>query len=135
MINPKFAGKNFSFNIKGMTEVLKNLELTKNQRARLQNFLEKEANKVVKTARQIVHVDTGRLRDSHRVLTYGATGRTTVRVDIAAGGIIVRGRLVNYAQAHHEKVDPWLEKAVRMHSAGYTDRMAKAVKIYGRRGM
>lgn len=127
------TGSGFSLHIQGVSEILKNLELTKNQRGRLQKFLEEEANKVIKTAKKIVPVDTGRLRDSHRVLTHGATGRTTVRVDIVAGGLMVRGRYVNYARAVHNN-NPWLEAALRVHEHGYQDRLAKAIKIYGRRG-
>lgn len=146
--NPIQVGKNFRIEVEGMSEVLKNLELTKNQRKRLQKFLKTEANKIVRTAKKIVPVDTSRLKDSHRILTYGSTGQSIVRVDIVVGGIVVRGRLVNYAAAVHQGYRqyifgqdtghrvpgrPWLLAAIQIHAPGYQDRLAEAIKIHGRR--
>jgi hypothetical protein len=126
--------KGYRAELKGFSETLRNLKLTKNQQGNLQNFLKKEANKVIATAKAIVPVDTGRLRDSHRVLTGGATGRNFVKVNIVVGGIIIRGRFVNYAAAVHEgspsfPARPWLAMAVKAHAPGYMDRLRRAIKL------
>lgn len=125
--------KGFSLRIRGYSETLRNIQRTRNlQGEGLQRFLKQEGEKVVKTAKSIVPVDTGRLKDSHRVLTYGAAERHFVRVDVVAGGIIIRGRFVNYAAAVHRD-RPWLMAALRMHEPGYKSRLKKYVKVYGKR--
>lgn len=122
------TGKGFRVFIRGYSETLINLKLLKNQNVRLQKFLEKEAAKIVKTAKEIVHVDTGRLKDTHRILTWGATGKNFVRVTIIAGGIMMRGKFVNYAAVQHGR-HPWLAMARDMHAPGFDVRLAKAIKI------
>lgn len=118
----------FDIKIHGYSKVLKNLKLTRDQSKNLQAFLEKEAEAVKNTAMTLVHVVTGRLRDSHRVITFGATGAKVVRADVVVGGKVVRGKFVNYAVVQHER-HPWLEMALRMHASGYQERLAKAIKI------
>lgn len=133
------TGKGFRVKVEGFNEVLKTLSLTKDQTVNLQKFLKEEGHRIVKTARQIVPVKTGRLKDSHRVLTYGTTGkRGFVRVDIVAGGISVRGKFVNYAAAVHEGAPgmpgrPWLETAAKMHfnDARLLYNLKNSIKIYG----
>lgn len=123
------TGKGFRVFIKGYSEALINLKLLKNQNVRLQKFLEKEAAKIVKTAKEIVPYDTGRLHDTHRILTGGATGKNFVKVTIVAGGIMMRGKFVNYAAKVHKVNKPWLAMARDMHAPGFDVRLGKAIKI------
>jgi len=124
----------FSLHVRGYSQTLRNLALLKDQKANLQKFLEDEANKVIRTAKSIVPVATGRLKDTHRVLTGDAAKRGFVKADIAVGGIFMRGRFVNYAAAVHEgspryPARPWLATALALHAPGYKARLAKAIKI------
>lgn len=119
-------GDGFRVQIHGYSEILKSLKLNQDQRKNLQEFLEKEAKKIVKSAQQFVHKKTWRLHDSMRVLTGGATGKT-VRVDVVCGGINVRGKFVDYAAAHHT-INPYLEAAVMAHMDGFKDRLQDAIK-------
>ncbi len=128
------GGKAFSVHI-AMGEfnaVLANLQLAKGQGPRLQKALVREGNAIVKNSKIFVGKKTHRLEQSHRVLTYGTTGKRGVRVDVVAGGISVRGKLVNYAAAHHA-VNPYLQTALDLQWPGFTARMAKAVKLPGRK--
>lgn len=127
------SSKGFSMELKGYSQVLRNLALTKNQKANLQKFLEDEANKVIRTAKSIVPIDTGRLKDSHRIMK-DATKRDMIRADIVVGGIIIQGRFVGYATAVHEgspsyPARPWLAAAIQAHASGYKNRLAKAIKL------
>ena len=128
------GGKAFSMRV-DMTEfnkVIANLQLAKAQGPLLQRALKKEGDAIVGNSKIFVGKKTWRLHDSHRVLTYGAQGRPTVRVDVVAGGISVRGKLVNYAAAHHAK-NPYLQMAVSIQRPGFTKRISKAIKLPGRR--
>lgn len=137
----------FNLRVEGASEILRNLELTKNQKTRLVKFLKDEGGKVIKTAQKLVPFDTGRLHDSHEVVSdTGAGSSDEISVDIVAGGKNIRGRFVNYAAAVHEgnpghpiphlrmPPRPWLANAIKAHGPGYMNRLRKAVKIYGRRG-
>lgn len=142
----------FSLEVKGANEIMRNLELTKNQQKRLRKFLLGEGARVMKTAKELVPVDEQRLSDSHEVVDhkghpgYTGSGKSDVAVDIVAGGKSVRGRFVDYAAAVHEGNPghpiahlrkgprPWLANAIKLHSAGYMKRLGKAIKIYGRKG-
>lgn len=131
VIRVKKAG--FHMEIKGYGRTLRKLALLKDQKANLQKFLEDEANKVIRTARSIVPVDTGRLKDTHRIFT-GGSKKDFVRADIVVGGIFMRGRFVNYAAAVHEgsptyPARPWLATALALHEPGYRARLKKAIKI------
>ena len=134
-------GSGFRITVTGFDTVLKNLKLTAKQRPRIQKFLEQEAAKVMRIAKATVPVDTARLQESHRILTYGSEGTHTVRVDVVAGGISVRGKMVSYAQAVHEGLGvhkgnprPWLKEAVAAVSHGFDNRLKKVIKIYGTKG-
>ena len=133
------TNKGFSLEVKGYSEVLRGLKLTKNQTKRLQAFLSVEADKVIKTARSLVPIDTARLKDSHRKLHGGAgVGKRghALRMDVVAGGLSMRGRFVDYASAVHEGSPryptprPWLANALKLHAPGYTKRLARAIKLY-----
>jgi hypothetical protein len=128
------GGKAFSMRI-DMAEfnrVLTNLSIAKEQGPRLQKALVKEGEAIKKNSMIFVGKKTHRLEQSHRVLTYGAKGKPTIRVDVAAGGISVRGKLVNYAAAHHA-VNPYLQAALDLQRPGFEQRMTKAIKLPGRR--
>lgn len=132
--------------ISGTDEILKNIILTKDQSARLQQFVKDEGNKLRALAADMCPKDTGRLRQSHRVLTFGRIGAEgEYAAYVVAGGIVVRGRFINYAAAVHEgsrahdgvpamPSRPWMRKAIREFGPGFVKRIAKAVKIYGTPG-
>ena len=138
----------FMLKISGVNEILRNLELTKNQSARLHKFLKDEANKIKATAQEMVPEDTGRLKESHRVESSRSSRKDLIAVDILVGGIVVKDRMVSYAAAVHEGYTvksgpfkgrtgpprPWLANALKRHEAGYKSRLKKAIKIYGRSG-
>jgi hypothetical protein len=134
-------GKGFTmfFETREFRAAILNLRLTRNQAPRLQKFLVAEAEKIKKTALTLVPRKTHRLADSHRVLTQGSNvKRGIVQAVVVAGGKSVRGKFVNYAAAVHDGTPkmtgrPWLQRALNIHKPGFTNRMAKSVKIYGRR--
>lgn len=119
--------KGFWIEVQGYSGILKSLKLNQDQRKNLQAFLDKEADKVVKTAQEKVHIVSKRLHDTIRKQTGGATGKTSVRVNVVAGGKSMRGRFVGYAKAHHD-INPYLDDAIAAHAHGYQDRALKAIK-------
>ena len=128
------GGKAFSMKI-DMVEfqkVIMNLELAKAQGPLLQKALKKEGEAIVANSKIFVGKKTLRLMQSHRVLTHGAQGKPTVSVSVVAGGISVRSKLVNYAAAHHAN-NPYLQMAVDLQRPGFEGRIAKAVKLPGRK--
>lgn len=129
------GGKAFSLKVDmaEFNKVIANLELAKAQGPLLQRALKKEGDAILVNSKIFVGKKTHRLEQSHRVLTYGTTGkRGSVRVDVVAGGISVRGKLVNYAAAHHDK-NPYLQMAVDIQKPGFTARISKAIKLPGRK--
>jgi hypothetical protein len=152
--NIKIKKGPFSLEVKGAKEIMRNLELTKNQTQRLRRFLKDEGAKVVETAQKLVPKDELRLMESHEVVDHGTHPSPTssdsadIAVDVVAGGQSIRGRFVDYAAAVHEgytvksgrfagatrEPRPWLANAIKRHSPGYMRRLKKAIKIYGRRG-
>jgi len=135
----KGGGKGFTMKITGVQDIIRNLELTKRQKDRVQKFLEDESNTLIKVARETVPVDTSRLKDSHRMLT-GGSKKGFIKADVVAGGISIRGRFVHYAEAVHEgdpkgrgiarTSRPWLRMAFEKTNKGYTIRLAKVIKIH-----
>jgi hypothetical protein len=143
-------GKGFHMELLGYDQVHKGLKLMKNQRAALMKFLKDEANKLNDLAKSTAPFDKGRLKDSHRVMTRGSGrgGQQTASgmeysAAVIAGGISVRGRMVDYAAAVHEgnpghprpsagtlKPRPWLRKALERISNGFEKRLARAIKIH-----
>lgn len=146
-INTGNKSNGFTVRLSGVNDILRNLELTKNQTSRLQKFLIAEAEKIKRTAIELVPKDTLRLAESHRVESSRTfTGsKDVIAVDILVGGISIRGRFVDYAAAVHEGNPkhpiihlrkpgrPWLARAAQMHAPGFESRLKKAVKIYGGR--
>jgi len=141
------GSKGFTIEVSGFSEVMRNLELTKNQTDRLYKFLKDEAEKVKAAAIALVPVDKGRLKESHRVEAARGSNKDEMRVDVVAGGIHVQGRFVDYAAAVHEGYRefvfgrptgrnvpgrPWLANAIRAHTPGYMNRLKRAIKIHGR---
>jgi hypothetical protein len=124
----KSKGKNFAIHVTGINVVLRNLERTKNQEDAIKDFLEIEAEDIIDRAQEIVPYDTGRLHDSHRKGAVKTGDRPSI--DVMAGGIVVRGKMVNYAKKVHDN-DPWLQEACDMQMRGFTSRLAKTIKIYG----
>lgn len=112
--------------------------------AELQDELKKVAEKIRKTSMSLTPVDTGALRDSTRVLTkWTGTAapktRGTVGVAVAVGGIVSKGKFVNYAAVVHEThptMSHFLKKAVELHANEVRNkigaRIDKLIRRYGR---
>lgn len=92
---------------------------------------EEELNALLRDAKAMTPVDTGRLQESGRVLA-PRTSKTAVKVDfqVIFGAITVRGRFVDYALIVHEthpSKSKFLERAEQEHMPGMPDRIEKKV--------
>ncbi len=129
--DPVVNTRDFSMRLEGFSDVYNNLELTKDQSARMKKFLKAEAAKVNRLAMEIVPIDTHALQLSHRLEGPFEKGSKAgdITVEVRAGGMMSKGKMVNYATKVHMTNKPWLQMALSMITPGYDKRLANAVKI------
>jgi hypothetical protein len=91
----------FAISVTGFDVTLRTLKLSKNQRNRLEAFVQKECDKVIDHAQEIVPFDEGDLHDTHR-----------------------REKI----QANRTGVEPWLKEAADYELVGYQERAVAHLK-------
>lgn len=108
--------RGIAISIQGLDEAIRVLErLKRHPEKRLKETFRSEAGKILNRAKSLTPVDTGRLRDSGRLI------EVKDGIAIAFGGMIVRGVDVDYAVYVHERTDQhhkvgqakFLDRAVR----------------------
>ena len=106
----------------------------------IQEALEEEADKILAMAQTLTPVDTGRLKESGRVIKprRDAT-KTKFEYVIIFGGIQVRGLFIDYALEVHERTDvphrvgqaKYLSTAFRMALPGLAKRIEARLDLEG----
>lgn len=92
-----------------------------------------EVEQLLIEAKELAPVETGRLRDSGRLVK--RKGPSGVMYEIVFGGVTRKGKFVDYAVAVHElhrTKSQYLQKAVAKRVPGLPDKIAKKVKLKGR---
>jgi hypothetical protein len=116
----------FAISVTGFDVTLRTLKLSKNQRNRLEAFVQKECDKVIDHAQEIVPFDEGDLHDTHRREKIQAN-RTGVVYRVIAGGISGPNKFVGYASKVHDR-EPWLKEAADYELVGYQERAVAHLK-------
>jgi hypothetical protein len=137
--NFSLGGKNYKHGIyvttEGFEEVQRTLLKMRNSAGpELQKALVKEAKIIKELSRLMTPIKTGRLHDSTRVVTGGAVPKKGyIVVQVIAGGIMVRGIMVNYAALVHEthrSKSHFLLKALKLRERGFEQRVKTNVKKF-----
>lgn len=116
----------FAVTVTGFEVTVKCLKLSKTQKNRLEAFVQRECDKVIEHAQEIVPYDEGDLHDTHRREKVQATMHGVV-YRVIAGGIMGPNKFVNYAGKVHAR-EPWLKEAADYELIGYQERAVKQLR-------
>ena len=116
----------FSVSVTGFDVTLKTLKLSKDQRNRLEAFVQEECDKVIEHAQEIVPYYEGDLHDTHRREKLQAN-KDGVVYRVIAGGIMGPNKFVDYAAKVHER-EPWLKEASDYELLGFHERAVKRLR-------
>lgn len=116
----------FKISVEGFEVTVRTLKLSKNQKNRLEAFVQKEADKVLDHAQEIVPWDEGDLHDTHRREKVMAN-RDGVIYRVAAGGMSGPNKFVNYAEKVHAN-DPWLKNAADYELIDFEERVVRRLR-------
>lgn len=121
------------FRIDGVKEVQAKLRVVeKDTRVRIIKAIKEEGNKIIARAKELTPVDTGRLQESGRLLTFGTVTSKNPQLFLVFGGKKMRGIFVDYAGFVHEthkSMSKFLDKAIKEAAPGFATRIAAKAQV------